>query len=103
MFTQIPVNIKNAHLLFDCYLIQGDYESDSSLWIGRINYSGNVIIGKVFPSWHRYAGMELFHNEEHRDKIKEFEILAYGCDHVNVLQINNKSLGIFILRYFVYD
>lgn len=74
--TWVPVDIKNRKTFENENLVQGGFEIGHKLFIGRINYQGLTVTGKVFlDSVNR--GLEIMIEGHHAKKIQCFEMLTF--------------------------
>ncbi|KAK5641557.1 hypothetical protein RI129_010104 [Pyrocoelia pectoralis] len=77
-FKWIPTKAGDVHMLSNCHLVNGGYEGDYLLHIGRVNHEEEVIIGKVFSHiveigglWIPYGRFPVWYGT--------YQILAFDC------------------------
>lgn len=87
-FAWIPVKNEKAHLLTDCSFVLGGSEVEQPLNLGRVNYDGQLIIGKVFSFPLPNRGLYIPYNNK-EVKFLSYEILTYGCNKQGFLDVRN--------------
>ncbi|KAK5641556.1 hypothetical protein RI129_010103 [Pyrocoelia pectoralis] len=76
-FKWIPTKYGDVHMLSNCHLVNGGYEVEHFLHIGRVNHQAEVIIGKVFSYRDPgglsipYGGVPVYY--------QAYQILAFDC------------------------
>jgi len=75
------VVIKNgeAHLPTNCHLVKGGFEINQ-LYIGRVHYNDQTIIGKVFLDHPSYRGLWVPNDEGGDTRFLTYQILTYNCE-----------------------
>lgn len=73
------------HLLTNCHLVVGGTETETILYIGRVNHEMEIQVGKIYPSFSQYKGLAIPHSgkEAHYNS---FEVLAYNCDMKHICE-----------------